>query len=49
MTDLLKTMVKECFDFGWADKSYVAEYVKSGDLTAKEYEDIVGEPYEKIA
>lgn len=47
MNDLFFTMIKEQFDWGWtgADKSYVASYVKSGIITAEQYQEIVGESY----
>lgn len=47
MEDLLFTMVKEQYDWGWigADKSYVASYVKQGGITPDQYKEITGEAY----
>lgn len=47
MNDLFFTMIKEQYDWSWpgANKSYVASYVKSGTITADQYQEIVGEGY----
>lgn len=47
MEDLLFTMVKEQYDWGWieADKAYVASYVKQGGITPDQYQEITGEAY----
>ena len=47
MLDLLFTMIKEQYDWGWAgaDKSYVASYVMQGGITPDQYQEITGEAY----
>ena len=47
MLDLLFTMVKEQYDWGWsgADKAYVASFVKQGGITPDQYKEITGEAY----
>lgn len=47
MEDLLFTMIKEQYDWGWsgADKSYVAGFVVQGGITPDQYKEITGEAY----
>ena len=47
MEDLLFTMVKEQYYWGWtgADKAYVASCVKQGGITPDQYQEITGEAY----
>lgn len=45
--ELIFTMVKEAYDWGWAgaDKAYVAGFVKQGGITPEQYQEITGEAY----
>ena len=38
--------LKERYEKKWARKDQIARYVELGAITEKEYEIIVGEPYE---
>lgn len=38
--------VKRYYDKGYYDEADVAKFVRNGKITAEEYEEITGEPYE---
>ena len=46
MTDLLLTMIKEQFDWGWIDLNYIKQnYVAAGLLTSADYKTVTGQDY----
>lgn len=42
---MIKTLIKEYFDWGWCDATYVADNVKTGAITPEDYQEITGKAY----
>lgn len=45
--DSLMILLK--IQYTWTSKSYIASFVQQNEITPDDYEEIVGEPYEKPA